>query len=1366
MRKAGVALVGGALLSSLMAFTAPAVARAATCAAQTPGAYPNDPDYSPAENAAGITGPTWDSEDWYLYGCIPKDLGPPPNGTGTASDPIGAAGMNVDTLWNRAINPQRGNDTVVAYMEGGVNWRIGSSCELKDRAWLNTANLPFPQFAGGTDATTYDLNGDGVVNVEDYVNDPRVLAAVAGVPKSPAGGLFIHHVCAGAGVANTNGYAPTDITPEDLIVAFGHCQVDQASHHIVGAFPCNASQHFNNDGSGYPNNINGWNFNRDNNDPQTEQSVYGHFNGESGQAIAEGNNGFSGIGLCPLCRYVPIKAGDEAIDRPDRVAEAIVFAANIGVNVMDVTSASLGLNPTVQAAVNYAYAKGMTIAWASNDFESADHTDGMYYANVWPGNSVTGDHSTRNGATCPIPPPIPPSSGSAFCGFVLTDTTFLSRSSLTSYGPHALFSTPNPDGSTSTGTPTNAGVAALMVAEGKAATQRAQISSPLSANEVRQVVRASALPISSPCPAAEPCFTGPAGTSFNIQYGYGRPNVLAGANLIDANHIPPSANIDSPSWYQEIDPTKQASVQVSADVAASRVLAGGACACQYTWQLQYGLGPQPTDSPNQWVTFANGSGNAAQTVSGSIDLTQSALQSFASTTYAVDPTTRLSIEQYDISVRVQVFANGDTSHGYAMGEDRRAFHLRYDPTELPGFPVAINSSGDASPTLADIEARGWLDTILPTADGSVHAIRPDGSEAPGFPVHTGPAVGMDPTYGHNYLSDPTWGGSVVPRPRDPIFTSAAVGDLTHTGSLDIVAGTSTGFTYAWDGAGRLLPGFPVLNGTPALFGLSVPPPNTPYSFQPENITGGSPVLADLEPARGQLDIIQPAGDDQLHAWRPDGTPVPGWPVSTNVALSGGPGSGTQRTHDSKVVPTPAVVMISGSPVVVVGLDDTILGASNSTSNPPVTAFLLEYNANGTLRSTIQIPGLIQGYGVAQDFVTQGVESPAAYDDPANGPQAVVNANLFLPVRVNLTTGAVSSPFPATVIPSATGTPPTSGASGASCPVANSVPPTFTSTCALAQFTTSPTLGKVVSSSLTPLVFQTGSSATDILLGITQTPGFGIRVDNGLGGWDPVSGASLTQYSHYVQGLSFFAAPAIADVNGDGFPDIIVPGDSGALTAFDGVSGLAATGFPKWTGGWSLWAPAVGDMSGSGHTDVVEATREGFVHAFQTGGNGCAGNNEAWHWHQNDWNNGHYGSDTRPPSAITDLSVTQQGANDALGFTAVGDDWKCGTATSYQVFRSSTPITQDNVAQATLVPVTQAPGAAGTLESLTVPHVDGQTFYAVRAVDKAGNIGPLRLGIGPGNATPEFALGPVSAIVLSGIVAAIWRLRRRGARKAG
>ena len=434
-------LFRAAAVTSLMVPLVPAAlagatpAAAATCTAQGSGAYPNDPEYARAEN--GQSGQTWDGEAWYLYGCIPQGV------SSTSTDPEGASGMSVDGLWNRAVNPQRGRDDVtVAYMEGGVNWRIGSSCELKDRAKLNKGELPYPQDAGGnirTSGDLWDMNGDGVFNVEDYVNDPRVLAGVAAAPKSPAGGPFLHHVCSGVLPGHS------DITPEDLIVAFGHCQVQSG---VLGS--CPAGGRFDNDNNGYPGDINGWNFNRDTNDPQTEQSIYGHFNGESGQLVGEGNNNNSGIGLCPLCRYVPIKAGDEAIDRTDRVAEAIVFAADTGVDVMDVTDASLGLSPVVAAATDYAYHKGMVMTWASNDFESADHTDGMFYPHVWPGNSLTGDHSTRGSGTCNVPPT---SSTDAFCPWVPSNTTFRSRSSLTSYGPHSLFSVPNNDGSTSTGTP-------------------------------------------------------------------------------------------------------------------------------------------------------------------------------------------------------------------------------------------------------------------------------------------------------------------------------------------------------------------------------------------------------------------------------------------------------------------------------------------------------------------------------------------------------------------------------------------------------------------------------------------------------------------------------------------------------------------------------------------------------------------------------------------------------------------------------------------------------------------------------------------------------------------------------------------------
>ena len=190
-----------------------------------------------------------------------------------------------------------------------------------------------------------------------------------------------------------------------------------------------------------------------------------------------------------------------------------MFAVKAGAKVIDVTSAALGQTPSMLGAVEYAYKHGVVIAWASNDFESADHTEGMRFPHVWPGNSIVSDQSNRNGTSLPSD---------------LAASTFRSRSSLTSYGAHALFSVPTTDGSTSTAIPTTAGVAALVASAGEDAAAAKQIAEPLDANEVFQVTRSTVGRIEeTPCTN---CFPGLAGAEWNIQYGYGRPNVYKARN--------------------------------------------------------------------------------------------------------------------------------------------------------------------------------------------------------------------------------------------------------------------------------------------------------------------------------------------------------------------------------------------------------------------------------------------------------------------------------------------------------------------------------------------------------------------------------------------------------------------------------------------------------------------------------------------------------------------------------------------------------------------------------------------------------------------------------------------------------------------
>ena len=1208
-----------AILTALVTLAAPRIAIAMPCTASILG--PNDPDYAPAELAPG-TGLSFNSEEWYLFDCLPQSAP-------KATDPEGSSGMFFNEAW--AKYGMGRSDLIVAYIEGGINWRQTVTADLRRKAYLNCGELPAPERADGSTVAgnspgclepnnLYDLDGDGVLTPDDYANDPRVAQP------------FIHQATAGG------------ITSEDLIVAF--------------------SDGVDNDHNGYVDDISGWNFHRDTNDPQTDNSAYAHPDDESAQLAAEANNDLLGAGVCPNCRLLSIKAGDEAIDRPDRVAEAIAFAADSGAKVIDVTDSSIALAPVLQAAIDYAYENGAVVVWASNDFESADHTDGMRYAHVWPGNSIVSDQSNRGGSSS-------------------TDDakaqTFRSRSSLTSYGPHNLFSVPNDDGSTSTGTPTLAGVAAMVVSAGLDAAQSGAIATPLSPNEAEQVVRATASPIDyQPCTG---CFAGEPGAEFNIQYGYGRPNVLKAMDAVHMNLIPPIADIQSPDWYAEIDPTKLNTLPVSFVAAAPR-------SSSYSWQLQYATGPQPLDK--SFTTFATGPGTGGQPVTASLDLSKIP-KSFWSGTYHAPTKSRLSIEQYDVTIRLVV-----TDNRGLIGEDRRVFHLRHDSSELPGFPITFGTSLEVGVTMADLEGTGTLDMIIGGSDGTVRAIRPDGSEAPGFPVSTNLARGVDPNYPFNYLGAPSWSSGQIPAPHDAISGPIAIGDLDHDGALEIVAASSDGFLYVWDGQGNLRPGFPVFTNR-AFQRQSVPPPDTPYSTNPMTGQFGGAALGDLE-GTGQLDLVMAGWDGEVYVWRPDGSLVPGWPVdAVDIPPSAVP-AGDIFARDFKIATQPTLIDINGDghPDVMFGLQDTAFPSSQT----PVMGFLTAFSSQGTLLPNfpVQLQAQAQGYGTATDIVTEGVQTPAAL--VLNGvPSAIANPDLYLNYVVNLAKGTARVNSPAII------------------PGPGTVP-------ALIHFTTSASIGNLKGGKV-PQIIQAGTDAQDIVTGILDTPGIGQELRSGISVWDPTTGDDLSQYTQLLQGLPFFASPAIADVSGDGVPDIVIGTDSSALHAFDGKSGRPLAGWPKWTGGWVLTTPAVGDLTGSGQVDVAVTTREGYLHVYTTPGLAAA-NHEAWHAHQNDWNTGLYGQDTRPPSAISNLSITHSAKGDILKFTAVGDDWKSGRAASYQVFAASAPITQGNVASATPIPVSAKPKPAGAKESILVTPIAGLGFYAVRAIDKAGNIGPLPL----------------------------------------
>ena len=163
----------------------------------------------------------------------------------------------------------------------------------------------------------------------------------------------------------------------------------------------------------------------------------------------------------------------------------------------------------------------------------------------------------------------------------------------------------------------------------------------------------------------------------------------------------------------------------------------------------------------------------------------------------------------------------------------------------------------------------------------MQALRPDGSEVPGFPVYTNFDRQIDPNNPENF---PARAYRTVRCCATSAIRSSASRSATcsTTGTLDIVATTDNADVYAWNAQGQRLRGFPVSSDR-QFWTLPVPTPAspTPHSRLPGRGAWGPPVLASLEGGH-RLDILMSAYDGHVYAWRPDGAPVPGWPVEVKL----------------------------------------------------------------------------------------------------------------------------------------------------------------------------------------------------------------------------------------------------------------------------------------------------------------------------------------------------------------------------------------------------------------------------------------------------------------------------------------------------
>ena len=196
------------------------------------------------------------------------------------------------------------------------------------------------------------------------------------------------------------------------------------------------------------------------------------------RAAGEGDNGFHGVGICPRCTVIPIKVADEALARTDRLAQGIYFAVDSGASVVVAVVAELGYSHLWSGRSS---TRGTRASSSSRPRTTSTRPITRRACSGRASGRATGSSRTPPGISTPAAD--------------WTTSGFRNRSNYTSFGTHSLFSMPNRGGTTSESTPTQGGVAALMAGYGRRAADEGRISAPLDAGEIKQVLRAASSPM-------------------------------------------------------------------------------------------------------------------------------------------------------------------------------------------------------------------------------------------------------------------------------------------------------------------------------------------------------------------------------------------------------------------------------------------------------------------------------------------------------------------------------------------------------------------------------------------------------------------------------------------------------------------------------------------------------------------------------------------------------------------------------------------------------------------------------------------------------------------------------------------------------
>ncbi len=1035
-------------------------------------------------------------------------------------------GMHTNDAWSTTVGDRR---TLIAVIDCGIKWEQDDTI---NKYYLNRGELSPPEAACRTAAykasDPYDANGDGKFNMADYAKEDPLA-----VPRTPCDSRVSD--------LNANGL----LDPEDLI-----------KNPVFG-------DGVDTDGNGYVDDISGWDFFRNDNDPY-DDTRYGHGSGEVRDSAAEGNNGRGSLGICPECTAIMIRAGDSFVADGNDFAAGVLFAVDSGASVIQSALGALSRSLYAEQAVDYAYRNNAVFIASAADELSFHHNQPSTTNHALYVHAIVYDGPSDKNST-----------------------TFLNFNNCTNYGGNLFLSSPG-QGCSSEATGVTAGHAGMIYS----AALKVALTPPLSAEEVRGVILNTVDDINVPESLNDPTkfISGP---GWDLHFGYGRNNVAASVKMVASTEIPPEADILLPTWFEPIEVTKTAKYTVTGRVGA-RADGTASRYAKYSYVLEYAKGIDPKSG---WTTIKAGTDVAA--FSGNI-----ADWDVATAAQSVDFTAPLTDhDQYSFTLRLRVTATHPDG-SVLNNEFRKSVALFKDPDLLPGFPIRNLASIEASGKMFDIDGDGKDEFILPNSDGRVHAFKADGSEPNGWPVWSPLRRELSEDFIYNIIgstgrpkacalrTDKTGclakNGSLKPEFHEMITGTPAIGDLDGDGKVEVIFTTYDGTVNVVEPDGSARPGFPV----------HVDRARAKLSDETHLWDDGifsAPSLGDMD-GDGKLEIVVGAMDGQLYMWRHDGTMQHGFPVE--VVDHSKPGQG------DRIITTPSIGDVDNDGTLDIALGTNEVFGADQAKNE-ARGYVL--HGDGTYFKGFPVTT----YGI-QAYVLPEVGSGV----PGNATLVDLDGDKKLEVNFD-TIGSAGTFFTWDAKTYCVGKKPGTCTSTFTNSASNFGPKSNTTEKTAAFVLISDgSVGHIDPGG--GIDFVKASAGFDFALTFASG-GQRANFDHLLGAYDSFTGKMLEGWPRVIDDWQFFSNPSIVDLDADKNPEVVAA-SAGYLVHAWNYLGDEPTGFPHFTMGWMLASPAVGDMDGDGKFDVAIGSRDGWIFAWGTRKGVIKGAINEWPMHGHDLHN--------------------------------------------------------------------------------------------------------------------------------------------------